>query len=199
MLAGIELSKPYIRVWLYALAVHAALFSIFYGPPGGGVLFTVIGGGVIFALARRYHDTETLILFVAQVLYGYIFVGFLGLALSELYDTHVNRDSPLRPGNVLMFGVVGLLVGWLTGRAKPALAATGKWIWILPVPIFVYSFLHDWLRRCEFCPDATTVYFYSSAALDGMLTSQAFSLSGYSLGAWLASRARVQPRPPALL
>ena len=188
MLAGIELSKPHIRVWLYAFAVHAALFSIFFGPVGTGVLFIVVGGGVIVGLARIYHDRNSFISFVGQVLYAYFVLGML-----SVLRTH------MRSSDLAIVTVVGLALGWSTSKAAASMAATGKWIWILPVPIFVYSFLHDWLRRCEFCPDATTVYFYSSAALDGMLTSQAFSLSGYSLGAWLASRARVQPRPPALL
>ncbi len=199
MAPRVDLSKPYLRVWLYALAVHAALFSIFYGPNVTGVLFIVVGGGVIFALAKMYHDREALILFVAQVLYGYVFVGLFGLASSELYDAYVKRDSPLRPGSLLMFGIVGFLAGWLTARARPTVAASGKWIWIVPVPLFAYSFLHDWLWRCELCPDAKTVYFYSSAGLDGLLTAQAFCLSGYSIGSWIAGRMRVQPGPPALL
>jgi hypothetical protein len=191
--AAIDLSKPHLRVWVYALAVHAALFSVFYGPDGTGVLFIVVGGGVIFALARMYHDGESLILFVSQVLYVYFVIGFL----SVLYDAQFKRDSPLRPGYCLIVGIVGLLFGWSTARAKPSMATTGKWIWILPVPLFVYSFLHDWLWRCEFCPDAKTAYFYS-AELE-MLTAPAFSLLGYSLGSWIASRKHVQLDSPALL
>jgi hypothetical protein len=169
----VDLSKPHVRVWLYALAVHAALFSIFYGPNGTGVLFIVVGGGVIFALVRMYHDT--------------------------VYNAQIKRGSPLRSGDAIIFGIAGLLVGWLTARAKLSVVASGKWIWIVPVPLFVCSFLHNWLWRCQFCPDAKTVYFYSSAGLDGMLTWPAFSLSGYSIGSWIANRMRVQPRPPALL
>jgi hypothetical protein len=199
VLPSVDLSKPYIRVWLYALAVHAALFSIFYGPNGTGVLFIVVGGGVIFALARIYHDREALILFAAQVLYGYVFVGVVGLALSELFDAQFKRDSPLRLGGLLMFGIAGLGLGWATARRMPSAVSTAQWSWIVPVPLFAYSFLHDWLWRCQFCPDPKTTYFYPSAGLDGMLTFQAFSLAGYSIGSWIASRIRVQPRPPALL
>ena len=37
-------------------------------------------------------------------------------------DVYVKRDSPLRLGNLLMFGIVGFLAGWLTARAKPTVA-----------------------------------------------------------------------------
>jgi hypothetical protein len=200
MAPAIDLSKPHLRVWVYALAVHAALFSVSYGPDGSGVLFIVIGGGVIFALVRIYHDGESLILFIAQLLYGYLFVGFFAESASKLYDAHISRDSPFRLGDLVMWGIVGLLAGWSVARAKLSVVGTGKWIWVLPVPILAYSFLHDWFWPCEFCPDATTVYFYSSADLTrGLITGPAFSLAGYSIGSWITSRMRVQPRPPALL
>jgi hypothetical protein len=196
----VDLSKPHVRVWAYALAVHAALFSIGYGPNGTGVLFIVVGGGVIFALARMYHDGEALILFVAQLLYGYLFVGFFAESASKLHDAHISRDSPFRLGDLVMWGIVGLPAGWSVARAKLSIVGTGKWIWVLPVPILAYNFLHDWFWRCEFCRDATMVYFYSSADLTrGLITGPAFSLTGYSLGSWIAGRTRVQPRPPALL
>jgi hypothetical protein len=199
MTAGIDLSRPHLRVWVYAIAVHAALFSIFYGPNGTGVLFIVVGGGVIFELVRMYHDGEALILFVSQLLYGYLFVGFFAESASKLYDAHVSRDSPLRLGDLVMWGIVGLLAGWSVARAKLSIVGTGKWIWVVPVPILAYSFLHDWLWRCECYRDATTVYFYSSADLTrGLITGKAFSLTGYSLGAWIASRMRVRHDPPAL-
>ena len=78
------------------------------------------------------------------------------------------------------------------------MAPTGEWIWIVPAPIFAYSFLHDWFWPCKFCPAAKTAYFSSSAELQ-LLTVPAFSLSGYSIGSWIASRKRVQTDPPALL
>jgi hypothetical protein len=193
VLPSVDLSKPYIRVWLYALAVHAALFSIFYGPDGSGVLFIVVGGGVIFALARIYDDRASFILLVSQVLYVYFVIGFL----SVLYDAQIKPDSPLRPGYCVIVGIVGLIFGWSTARAKPSMATTGKWIWIVPVPFFAYSFLHDWFWPCEFCPNAKTAYFYS-AELE-LVTAPAFSLLGYSIGSWIASRMYVQPYPPALL
>jgi hypothetical protein len=186
MALHVDLSKPYLRVWVYALAVHAALFSIFYGPNGTGVLFIVVGGGVIFALARIYHEAESFVLFVAQVLYVYFVMG----VLSVFY-------SPLRAGYCVIVGIVGLILGWTSARAKVSMAATGKWIWIVPVPLFAYSFLHDWFWPCKFCPNATTAYFHS-AELE-IFTAPAFSLSGYSIGSWIANRMRVQPRPPALL
>jgi hypothetical protein len=198
-MATIDLSKPRVRVWAYALAAHAALFSIAYGPNGTGVLFIVVGGGVIFALARMYHDGESFVLFVAQLLYGYVFVELFASAASPLYDAHIRRDSAFRVGDLVIRGMVGVLAGWLAARTKLSVVGTGKWIWILPVPILAYSFLHDWLWRCQFCTDAKTLYFYSAGLTRDLVTFPAFSLSGYSIGSWIASRTRVQSDPPALL
>lgn len=194
-----DLSKPNVRVWVYALALHAALFSIFYGPNGTGVLFIVIGGGIIFALVRIYHDRGAMTLFVTQVLYGYLFGGLVGSALSELFDAQFMRDSPLRLGGLLIVGIAGLGTGWATSRGIPSVVSTARWIWIIPVPLLAYGFLHDWLWRCQFCRDPLTTYFYPSHDLDGILTWPAFSLSGYSIGSWIASRKHVLPDLPGLL
>src|SRR5579862_8401229 len=113
MLAGIELSKPHIRVWLYAFAVHAALFSIFFGPVGTGVLFIVVGGGVIVGLARIYHDRNSFIAFVGQVLYAYFVLGML-----SVLRTH------MRSSDLAIVTVVGLALGWSTSKAAASMAAT---------------------------------------------------------------------------
>ena len=187
MLAGIELSKPYIRVWLYALALHAALFSIFFGPDGTGVLSIVVGGGVIVGLARIYHDRNSFISFVGQVLYAYFVLGMLSVLPIHMW-----------PSDLAIVTVVGLIMGWSTAKAAASMAATGKWIWIVPVPFLAYSFIHDWFWPRKFCPSAKAAYFYPSADLQ-LFTAPALTLAGYSIGAWIASRARVRSRPPALL
>ena len=203
MAPRVDLSKPHVRVWAYAIAVHAALFSISYGPNGTGVLFIAVGLGVIFALVRMYHDGAALILFAGQVFYAYVFGEALGLALSEAYNAKIKSESPLLAADAIIFGIVGLVLGWSTLTIRPFLRATAKWIWIVPVPLFVYGFLHDWLWPCKFCIDAKMLYFIPSGADEGLTTGlvtwPAFSLSGYSLGAWITNRMRVQPRPPALL
>jgi hypothetical protein len=146
-----------------------------------------------------YHDGEALILFPGQVFYAYVFGEVLGLALSEIYNTQIKRGSPLLAADAIIFGLVGLLLGWCTLTIRPSLLANARWIWIVPVPIFAFSFLHDWLWRCELCTDTKILYFYSAGLTSGLITAPAFSLSGYSVGSWIASRLRVQPRPPALL
>ena len=184
---AIDLSKAHLRVWIYALALHAALFSVFYGPDGSGVLFIVVGGGVIVGLARIYHDGDSFVAFVGQVSYAYFVLGLLSALLTHIGFSDLAIDT-----------AVGIILGWSCARAKTSMAPTGEWIWIVPAPIFAYSFLHDWFWPCKFCPAAKTAYFSSSAELQ-LLTVPAFSLSGYSIGSWIASRKRVQTDPPALL
>jgi len=102
------------------------------------------------------------------------------------------------PSDLAIVTVVGLIMGWPTAKAAASMAATGKWIWIVPVPFLAYSFIHDWFWPCKFCPSAKAAYFYPSADLQ-LFTAPALTLAGYSIGAWIASRARVRSRPPALL
>lgn len=188
MVHSLDPGKPYFRVLLYALAVHAALFSIFYGPNGTGVLFTVIGGGVICALLRMYDDAHALALFIVQGLYASICAGLFSSSLAPIYYTQAKEDSALRPLDIVIFLLAGLIVGSVTARVRPTTIPTGKWIWIIPVPVLAYSFLHDWLFPCQFCPDAKLVYFYSISDLNGIPRWIASTLSGYSLGMWISGR-----------
>jgi hypothetical protein len=154
MTPRVDLSKPNVRVWVYAMAVHAALFSVFYGPNGTGVLFIVVGGGVIVGLARIYHDGNSFISFVGQVLYAYFVLGMV-----SVLRTH------MRSSDLAIVTAVGSILGWSTAKAVASMAATGKWIWIVPVPFLAYNFIHDWFWPCKFCPDARAAYFYPSAGL----------------------------------
>jgi len=85
------------------------------------------------------------------------------------------------------------LAGWAIGGAKPTLRSSGRWIWVVPVLIFLADLVAD-LRRPIPWP-AESLFTTPGEGVIGpyLIGLPAFTAAGYSLGVALFSRrSRIQ-------
>jgi hypothetical protein len=137
--------------------------------------------------------------YLAQLICVPIVVGLLALPIVLVYDRLTNSygrsitSAYWDAAGVVFFLIVGCIVGRLLAGRIESLVPTGLWVWLPAMVTFVLDFVGAWFNPWEH-DEALSMAFRSVGGHEGMMraigTDPTLSLTGYSLGLYLAVRGR---------
>lgn len=93
---------------------------------------------------------------------------------------------------------IGPIVGWTAGRLVPSLVSTGRWLWVLPAAVLIFSIVAAKNQPVPWLPEE----FFASSDNEGIgvyfLTLPSCAALGYSIGMVLRGAYRKRASGPGL-